>query len=121
MKKGSIIFKQCIKKISFVLVLILTMGIIVQSLKTTTKASSAELPNPDTKIYYNNESCSEYTDSDYLYNDESNTIFTYKNNVWRKNLEETSIYSIKVLGDDGIINIIPRDYFIITLIDNRFT
>lgn len=27
MKKGSIIFKQCIKKISFVLVLILTMGI----------------------------------------------------------------------------------------------
>ena len=112
MKKGSIIFKQCIKKISFVLVLILTMGIIVQSLKTTTKASSAELPNPDTKIYYNNESCSEYTDSDYLYNDESNTIFTYKNNVWRKNLEETSIYSIKVLGDDGIINIIPRDYFI---------
>lgn len=37
MKKGSIIFKQCIKKISFVLVLILTMGIIVQSLKQPPK------------------------------------------------------------------------------------
>ncbi|MFR1524340.1 MAG: hypothetical protein ACLSUV_02375 [Bacilli bacterium] len=51
MKKGSIIFKQFIKKISFVLVLILTMGIIVQSLKTTIKASSTELPDPNTKIY----------------------------------------------------------------------
>ncbi len=103
--------RRLIRKCSFVMAM---MIILVAMFQTTfvIEAASTDLPNVNDSLVYQEGGFDNYTNSDKLLGDENNTIITYKENCWKQEIEEVDPFSFNVLGDDPIVNIIPRAMFI---------
>ena len=100
--------KNLVKKLGLILLVILLIGIFFFN-EESAYASSATMSDSNQAFTYIDGEFDHYTDSDFLLGDLSNTIFTYKENCWKSQIEVND--NLNVLDDDPIIKIIPKDFF----------